>query len=440
MNIANEENIVNNFTITKKYISKLCQALAYTFDLKHEFRETRDMIGIGDGSKLYSLLPPEDDNCILQVPRDFVNPDSSKGIGKNRRRTARERFPNSFSKLDIPYLDITTMLKDFAMHLRRQPMILTVKDDDSGCFFPAPIKGSAMYNEKYRRRITEASRILGETYDAVFFLTITYSVNQHGHDYINAWKSFQEHGLKIKRELRRKLKVEYVEVVESTRNGYPHSHILLGVNNKAWLPKKSDLRGTKVVKGRLVRLLVKYLPSPVFELKLAEDKKVANYLMKYITKTMTADSLETASSTGELSSKDTKGFLSCFMPILSETRQFRISQGLQTKLKDAKTWDGLISEEALDDYLAMPDFNPHLKQLLEKSLTKLTSRCRCHTAITRNPFILDYFQAEIGYHAKIDPNDIEFFVNNSVCLGCKGCIFTNALQEKYPKLRKCLGT
>ena len=187
------------------------------------------------------------------------------------------------------------------------------------------VKGCDSYNSRTTDKLNQASAVLAENYKSYYFLTFTYAYNIWGTDIVEAWKLFNEQLAYTFKVLRKKYKMGYVCVLESTKKGYPHAHIILGTNQSTenWHADLPD--GKKIENGQMYDFVKNRVASPIFALQKAGSNWAGKIPGKYIAKGSEALSTTGLNEKGQLKSSSRKALFLVCSPFWLLFRGYRTS-------------------------------------------------------------------------------------------------------------------
>ena len=164
----------------------------------------------------------------------------------------------------------------------------------------------------------------------------------------------------------------YVCVLEATKKGYPHAHVILAVD-EAIEPEHEELKdGAEIKEGVLYDFVKSHVASPIFSLQKAGRVGLVKYLGKYISKSSEGILTKGLNKKGQLPKADRKALLSCLMPVLAEVRQYRFS------IRDNKEPLNISNPAEKDSYAALQNYtrlkwaSPEGDETLIPLLNKLT--------------------------------------------------------------------
>lgn len=313
--------------------------------------------------------------------------------------------------------------------------------------FDSNTRGTKRYNTIKRAKIIDKSSEMVEKKLHTLCVTVTCDPNEYNNDRFLAWYSWKIKLNRFLKELRRYYEFEYVSVLESTANQYPHAHIIMGFQNE---PQKgfAKLKPGKTIKfGSFVDKVKKYRPARIFCIKKLGNKGAAWYASKYVSKTETNHFFGLAKKEGNLTKEERKAALCYLYTIMAQVRQFQFSQHKckgnvveqkelfseeVTKQVENKSNPATVSQENSGASFAAPTDDPRWWKNADACVRYLITRCINLPKIcffkafmmTTNRFLhlfpdMDDKQVENSYY------NIKKFDENAACLGCKGCLYTH---------------
>lgn len=368
---------------------------------------------------------PIKENCPLSVPVQYVE-NYTEPKERKRKDPAKvyEELYICAGAGKIPNEVLKYSLKKW---VESTPVICTIIDGEKR-FFEGRAKSSARYNSYNYWRIHDHAKKLHSLGYKPYFLTVTNDPKPYKHDYIAAWKGFHANNGRLLKNLCRRFHAYYECVYEAQKSGNPHAHIVLWFSeffedDKITKTKKK----TFISDGILKRYLKKYEKGLGFmELRRGEDKDPINYLLKYISKASTKDFYSMSKDINRMKDSDRKDALSSMLPILSQVRQFTMSQKvLDEKGESSQTTSESERETQIPREFKDPrEARDYLKTLCInfplscQSLVRLFTFKQLSQGTTISPRDL----------AKLSDERKEELFNNGKCLGCKGCIVTHFIN------------
>lgn len=168
-------------------------------------------------------------------------------------------------------------------------MLQSVNSKGKVAWFESNAKGTKRYNKLQRGKILDfVEQKKGEGKDC-YFLTLTCDIKKYG-SRAYAWENYlKEEVYKVTENLRKHYDAEYIATLESTKNGYPHIHMMLFFPHDTFPELKYYHNQQNIRKGTLFCMINKSVNSEVFNLQAAKGDNLKWYLTKYIGKGMEED-------------------------------------------------------------------------------------------------------------------------------------------------------
>lgn len=222
-----------------------------------------------------------------QYPLVFV-PHEIKDYDAIQRRTWQkwEFMRDALSKNKVTDHDIRKGLK----LIRKSIRIFQKKyPDGSVSEFTSNTKGTARYAKRYTWKLHDwMKHYVDKGYQTMFF-TITCDPKLY-ESQLEAWQKYYEEELKPVLEHERKHNnLKYAAILESTKKGYPHAHIMLCYPPHYWTEYDKMKNNTRIKWGKIYNALNRNKKSRVTCLKVVKGENVAWYMTKYLTKSNEAE-------------------------------------------------------------------------------------------------------------------------------------------------------
>lgn len=187
-------------------------------------------------------------------------------------------------------------------------------------------KGTTAYNRFYRSRIIDRCMKYVKAEAEILALTVTCSVKEVGNDRVLAWGQYRGRVSRLLKEIRRAFGGGYVSVLESTKKGFPHAHIILALPKGSVAGYSKMKNRSKIYYGKIVNVIQKFKPAQQFRLEKISGKNTAFYLTKYISKFETNNFFALGDSKDDLSVEERKAVDCLLFTTLTGARQFTLSQ------------------------------------------------------------------------------------------------------------------
>jgi len=370
-----------------------------------------------------------EDPCPLSVPLEYREPGGAPRKKRGKRTPPEKKYPNLYACAQAGFIPDDLLVSTYQMRLLERPLVFWKSDSGEASVFWGKVKGDDTYNAYITDRINNCSAALVRNYNFFYFLTLTYAYKVYGTDIVKAWQTFQEQIKKTFRYLRKHYHMGYVCVLEATKKGYPHAHVILGVNGavEKFHEKISD--GRAITSGRMFHALKKHTASPVFKLQKAGGKGLVKYLGKYVAKSAERFCQTTDPANVKLSTASRKALLSCLMPVLAQVRQYRSS--IRDNIQPGINWAEYSKEDYdyLADLVKIGCVTPEGDAILIRLLNKLTSACRCRAIAIFKKTHKAVLAEHVGWYSEAPPDLEVIFKASGYPLGCPGCVITVFLEN-----------
>lgn len=326
--------------------------------------------------------------------------------------------------------------------------------------FEGYAKSTRRYNIKHQSRIIDHAKLLHAMGLKPYFLTTTCNPAIFQNNMFNAWYGFAKRTNTMLQAVARKFNAEYECVLESTKRGFPHAHIVL------WVPEfcADDVSHTNQGKtyisgGKLKGFLKKYEAQTGFhELRRGTDKNAVYYLVKYISKEGSADYKKILGGGIEFSDSDRKSALTALCPVVARVRQFRLSRlgkvrEFLERVEGQKDSEGNLNGVSIEKNVI---YNEWLQKngpaaggdgacaeeeirhftSYEEALAYLNQSC-INSTLPCSPQIATILQGTLD-RAKREgkwgkdwqsPEHLEALFEAGGCHGCKGCALSHLIKK-----------
>lgn len=440
-NIQHRLEIVNN--PTKKQIAEATEQAIYNkFTLD---KEPTHILVLADGNKLFYNpdLSYKAKHCSLGVPslQAGLVPEKKK----KERKSRDEIFPMKAKIRNLEYIPDHFLEAIKECQSSRGSYLYLESYDGTKRVFKGMTKGSASYNYKLQQKAIKDAEVLSQEHEFLYFLTLTYSPNDFGHDRDVAFLLFSESLRGYLKDVKRKFGVEWQLVVEVTNKGYPHAHVIL-YSNKALVPDAIKHMGKKgIIIGDFYRFLNEKWELGFINLQKGYNSKVSHYLAKYMGKSNFDSDPAKDRKTAKLTKANRKALMTTYLPCVYGYRAYRTSwkKGADGKKQVSQV---LTQAEGVEES-SEPSEKPLIKQqyaVVAKAVVKTANliyfsikenkRCSGMVQIARKtglkPLKKGYCCAVKG---KVHPA-IRDEVLQIIPKGCSGCRFLEFIQDNYAKI------
>lgn len=257
----------------------------------------------------------------------YLSCDKGKSKNNKKLRLSSRQQLQQFSKW-LRSHSWTDEQRKYALHIVSSHLIKVLSKTAEGEWriFDGRMKGTQAYNKYYKARIIDrATKYLKEGAE-ILALTITCDPKDYDGDRVAAWEIYNAKAGRLKKELQRKYHGGYIQVLESTADGWPHAHIILALPKGSVQGYAKMRNKTKIRYGRIIDLINKFKPARIFCLEKISGKNTMHYLTKYIAKYETNNFFDLANKKDELDKSERKAVDCLLYTILVGARQFTLSQ------------------------------------------------------------------------------------------------------------------
>ena len=393
--------------------------------------------------------------CPLDMPKSLTYGNAIITPKQHKRHKLHFTFAQLYDCARNGNIPNIVLAKAYQKQLKKSPLIRSVDGKGATHYFRGAIKGMPAYNKKYKYRLWDWCDALQSLGGYFYFLTITYSPNQHGIDIIQAWKTFKKQLDTLFNQLRKAYGIEYASVCEATTKGYPHAHIILQSAKPLHDTSKKYKGGDPIFDGQFREYLVEHVPSPIFKLQYATTGGLKGYLAKYVSKTKITDVSKFIKNPTKVSKEWRKALASCILPVASGVRQFQCSRPisrlaqqkqesyLETKKREPQQ-SATISSISSISRASMPEYEvlgqyvaPWATGEALKDLIVLLTNSACPVVSSlkilskKSDKALKAFETalETGNAKEIE----QHFKQNGIPLKCKGCFLSFYLEKMQNK-------
>ena len=170
----------------------------------------------------------------------------------------------------------------------------------------ANAKGTEAYCKKLNGKVLDACKKINAQNLDCAFITATCDIKKYG-SVAEAWEKHREREVKpLMENLRKNYGVQYVDVVESTKRGYPHTHIL-AFFPKSLFPELEKMKNQQELKyGKLYNYIQTHKHSTQVKAIVVKGEHKIHYLTKYIGKGCTNSVFSVLENKEEFSKSDIK--------------------------------------------------------------------------------------------------------------------------------------
>lgn len=386
------------------------------------------------------LFVPE---CPFNVPQAVAFPPKEKG---KKERTPREikykdfnEYMNEFQFPDEAILKLKNFVfrNRIFLKLQRYPAKTLV--------IPGRIKGDPVYNHNMYMRVLEKGQELQKNSAQTLFITLTHDVHGLGMDRRQAFKYHTKERSKFCKKLKRKYDCEIMYFTEVTNNGWPHTHYVVGLKEPLFKPVSDKKKARIITKGKFFETVKKSTASKVYEIKLAYDGNVGNYLAKYIAKSCFDKEGIKHTKNGRLYKESRKLIMTNLFPSLFGYQAFGMSWKKKEKKQSTqreRTWEEVqrkVSQitgeqtEEENQVIKLTEAARRAANLISFSIKEnIINSCQVEMFTAKNGYQVD--KSLIGMKNTCHP-EIEKDMGLSNCTsGCRGCFFKMFYDQNREKI------
>lgn len=167
-------------------------------------------------------------------------------------------------------------------------------------------KGFSRYNTKKRALIMDCAAEMEDVGYECFFATTTLDPKTVGYNRLFAWQNYTAWIRDIFKNDVKHHGVKVLWVMESTKDGYPHIHMIVGYPKGSYKSYSKIRPGSKVKFGEIVNKLKHNQWFRVFEVQKPKNNGVKWYLTKYISKMTEGDIHEIGEKEEKLTDEERK--------------------------------------------------------------------------------------------------------------------------------------
>lgn len=383
--------------------------------------------------------------CPEEVGPQYIK--ESHGNKKEKARKRAKAFIDSkLVEILNKRLPSEAELRDSLEEFAKYRNLIGLEIPERGFVVMEPLSnGTGRYAKIQNGRIIDAIKMMMDRGLEMLALTITYDIKTHGENRYIAWQDYTFHIRHILKQLRRLYSISYVYVLESTLKGYPHAHIVIGIDKK-YLWDCTTRGKRKVVTGGTVYKTIKdRLMSPVFHLERISGKNTMHYLAKYIRKEIDTPVFDLLKKKEPWTKAERKMVQTFLFTVCTHSRHIGFSRDLpkqeteeQKQKREVEALKAVKNEEykktALPQDLykvrAMEEGAPERRAAcarLRAYLIRLCTNSPCYLekpmyflSLSKEKWAEEQHPEEIP---KTDDEKAAFVKKYGSCRQCKGCFF-----------------
>lgn len=273
-------------------------------------------------------------NCQMEVDSSLHAGGYELGVPPGYKKRSVTWAAGFACALDVPAPQDATFTEILRYLKSRENVIIKDYGKQNIKIFPENRRGNAAYQKKMGSKIIDALTFGTKMCPETLFLTITCDPAQHNNSKIQAWLNFPKEVGRVCKELKRKHRAEYVEVRESTLQGYPHAHIML-MFPAGTVKGYGKMRNNTPIKfGAIAATIRKFRTAKIFDLKCVKGDNVIYYMSKYISKGFDELSATDFYKSSEDAEKIKKMIYALVMSVKTGKRLFNMTRALSDKVKE----------------------------------------------------------------------------------------------------------
>lgn len=321
--------------------------------------------------------------------------------------------------------------------LLNHSLIISMLGENGEVFtFEGNKKGFARYNTKKRALIMDcAAEMEDEGYEC-FFATTTLDPKTVGYNRLFAWQNYTAWIRNIFKNDIKHHGVKVLWVMESTKDGYPHIHMIVGYPKGAYKSYSKIRPGSKVKFGEIVNKLKYNQWFRVFEVQKPKNNGVKWYLTKYISKMTEEDIHEIGKKEEKLTDEERKFLQGLLYSTATKARLFGLPRVHGNKVRRGKgTGDGGSSlgtdvggdygytyvEEVLREGKKLGRLRPFLRKLC----TNFPCKDKKFVCASNYYSAMRITDGEIDKKEPLSAEMRKKLLDNSKPLTCGGCAYVH---------------
>lgn len=374
------------------------------------------------------LNTPEKKNCPFHVPLAYVDNYDEKRRTKNKNIDPERLYTNFANQAHAGKITDNCLKQVVRLWKQRQGVIITKKNGVITAF-ECNAKGSKRYANQLRDKIAEHAKRANALKKATYFLTLTQRVEPGKTDCKEQYKSFVKQTENFLNYLCRTFNCYYEKVIESTKNGYAHAHIVIHIDNyfKDDLKRKLG-RSYEIIGGQFRKWIKEHWALGVSKLETSQARNPIFYLLKYITKFSYSNFSQITKEEHKLSDNERKGILTIFLSILAQVRQITTSQFTDEEIITADKI--LLEKETQEEKMSISEEKiAHEVGGLDCACINSTLPCQKFARLLNYQRFKSEINGEVEDFDKQEQKTKEKLYEMAIPLGCHGCIITHILNE-----------
>lgn len=294
--------------------SSILQKLKNNFSHSNGFIDFVDLVT--NNYRHRKIEPNEGDTHTYEVIEQSLCKFGVKAIECEHPNTSptKERDPHKQYKAlqwvrdTLQYRNLTDeeLLKGKKTLLNHLLYISMLGENGEVISFEGNKKGFSRYNTKKRALIMDCAAEMEDVGYECFFVTTTLDPKTVGYNRLFAWQNYTAWIRDIFKNDIKHNGVKVLWVMESTKDGYPHIHMIVGYPKGAYKSYSKIQPGSKVKFGEIVNKLKHNQWFRVFEVQKPKNNGVKWYLTKYISKMTEEDIHEIGKKEEKLTDEERK--------------------------------------------------------------------------------------------------------------------------------------
>lgn len=383
--------------------------------------------------------------CCFEMP-SFWAPHEENRKKKNPLDRDK-RFPMR-AEIDKVHTVPDNLLKAIRdIQLGTAPIISLKNYDNTTFTFKGTVKGSNSYNYKQFLKSVKDAKKFSVEHPHVYFLTLTYDAKLYDGSRLVANDLFKKEKQKVIKSLKRKYGVQVQCVIEQTNRGYPHAHLIIYSQEALIKRRVSSKKQRKIVQGKFYNFVASHCSLGRFDLRQAENKNLAGYLAKYMSKANFDENPEGKTESEKLTKAQRKAFLTNYFPCVYGYRGYSSTfrKKKVVSLNDTETTvaeSATVAEETSYNAADTVDEVEFLSKAVAKTAAlisfriKENRRClgmvRLLKKVDKSPLEKRHFGREKG----LTPALVKEGLAVDFPMHCEQCQFIKSLLEISPKLEE----
>lgn len=309
-------------------------------------------------------------------------------------------------------------------------------EDGEVISFEGNKKGFSRYNTKKRSLIMDCAAEMEDVGYECFFVTTTLDPKTVGYNRLFAWQNYTARIRDIFKNDIKHHGVKVLWVMESTKDGYPHIHMIVGYPKGSYKSYSKIRPGSKVKFGEIVNKLKHNPWFRVFEVQKPKNNGVKWYLTKYISKMTEEDIHEIGKKEEKLTDEERKFLQGLVYSTATRARLFGLPRihGNKVRRKES-TGDGGSSLGAtawrdygrtyVEEVLREGRNLGRLRPFLRKLCTNFPCQSKKFICASNYYTAMRITDGEIDKKEQLSAEMRKKLLDNSKPLTCGGCVYVH---------------